>query len=106
MAKRRPSSVPSATLTADLKVKAGTAIVRHNEDLYRNTRNPRYAWHAWQVTRQLKLPIPEWVSPFIDTVAATEVAKRTRATETADRYEAALTAMEVAIDAHRKRLTI
>ena len=106
MARRRPSATPSANLAADLKVKTAIAFLRHNEDLYQNTRNPRYVWQAWQVTRQLKLPIPEWVSRFIDALAATEVVKRTRATETADRYEAALTAMEVAVDVHSRRLEV
>jgi hypothetical protein len=25
------------------------AIMRYNEDLYHDTRNPGYTWHAWQI---------------------------------------------------------
>lgn len=105
VAKRRSvDAVPDDT-SKDLKAKAAVAILSCNEDLYRNTRNPRHVWHAWQVARQMKLSPPEWVLGFIDHVAASEIAQRMTST-TADRYEAALTAMEVAVHAHNRRLDV
>lgn len=89
-----------------LKAKGIIAAIRGDEDLFHNTRNPRYAWHAWQLARQTDTPVPVWVLRFVDELAATQIAVWNRKTDTADRYEAALTQMEVAVAAHRRRLTI
>lgn len=89
-----------------LKAKGINAALRGHEDLFHNTRNPRHAWHAWQLARQNDTTVPVWVLRFVDEFAATQIAVWNRKTDTADRYEAALTQMEVAVAAHRRRLTI
>jgi hypothetical protein len=90
----------------DLKAKAVMAVLQCDEDLYHNTRNPRYVWHAWQLARRLNTTLPGWVLCFVDQLAASEITKRARETDTADRYNAALTEMEVAVDRHRRRVAI
>jgi hypothetical protein len=92
--------------TARLKAKATVATLRYDQELYQNTGNPRHVWHAWQIARKMKVAVPDWVLQFVDRFAASEITKRTRATDTADRYEAALTEMEVAVTRHRDRLKI
>ena len=88
----------------DLKMKAVTAALRFDEDLYHNTRNPRHVWHAWRLARQMKVSVPDWVLRFVDTLAASEIMKRSRDTDTADRYEAALTEMDAAVDSRFRLL--
>ena len=90
----------------DLKAKGIAAALQHEADLYHNTRNPQYVWQAWQLARAAKVRIPDWVLRFLDALARSEVTKRNRQTDTADRYEAALVEMEVAVDRHRNRLKI
>jgi hypothetical protein len=90
----------------DLKIKAVTAALQRDRDLYHNTGNAHHAWHAWQLVRQAGVSIPEWVAQFVDGIATRGVAERSRNTDTADRYEAALTAMEAAVKRHRMRLKI
>lgn len=85
----------------DLKVKAVNAALQRDEDLYVNTRNPRHAWHAWQLARTAKVSVPPWVLRFVDSIAASAIAVRNRNTDTADRYDAALSHMEAAVDRHR-----
>ena len=90
----------------DLKAKGIAAVLQHTAELYRNTRNPRYVWEAWQLARASKVRIPDWVIRFLDALARSEATRRNRQTDTADRYEAALVEMEVAVDRHRDRLKI
>jgi hypothetical protein len=90
----------------DLKIKAVTAALQRDRDLYHNTGNAHHAWHAWQLARQAGVPVPEWVSKFVDAIATHGVTDRSRNTDTADRYEVALTAMEAAVKRHRMRLKI
>ena len=89
-----------------LKHKAVTAALQYDEDLFLHTRNPRHVWHAYQIARQHMVPIADWVLRHLDRIAEHEVTVRTRNTNTADRYEAALTQMQVAVDAHKRRLRI
>ena len=90
----------------DLKIKAVTAALQRDHDLYHNTANAHHAWHAWQLARQAGVAMPEWVLRFVDSIATRGVAERSRHTDTADRYEAALTAMDAAVERHRRRLKI
>ena len=90
----------------DLKTKAVNAVLRHDEQLYLNTRNPRHVWHAWQLARQEETAIPDWVLRFVDGIAKAGVSRRSRKTDTADRYEAALTQMDAAVERHRRRPAI
>ena len=90
----------------DLKTKAVNAVLRRDEQLYLNTRNPRYVWHAWQLARQEETAIPDWVLRFVDGIAKAGVTLRSRKTDTADRYDAALTQMDAAVERHRRRLAI
>jgi len=90
----------------DLKTKAVAAALRVDENLYRNTRNPRHVWHAWQLARTANAPIPDWVLKFIDQLAKSRITARSRKTDTADRYEAALTQMHAAVASHRRRVRI
>jgi hypothetical protein len=90
----------------DLKTKAVVAALQRDEDLYLNTRNPRYVWHAWQLARGATVSVPDWVLRFIDRIAEHGITARSRNTDTADRYEAALTQMDAAVDRHRHRLAI
>ena len=89
-----------------LKDKALKAVIVLEQEQYRRTGNPQHAWRTWQIARQAQVPIPDWVATFIDGVAAREVTVRTRKTDTAERYEGALTAMEVAVAAHHNRQRI
>jgi hypothetical protein len=90
----------------ELKTKVVIATLQRDRDLYHNTGNTHHAWHAWQLARHAGVSIPEWVLEFIDGIATRGAAARSRNTETADRYEAALTAMEAAVKRHRDRLKI
>jgi hypothetical protein len=90
----------------DLKSKGIVAKLRYDEELYHNTGNPRYVWEAWQVARKMKVALPDWVLQFVDRLAASNIGKRSRATDTAERYEAALTEMEVAVTRHHRRVEI
>ena len=90
----------------DLKTKAVTAALQRDRELYHNTGNAQHAWHAWRLARQAGVPIPEWVLQFVDNIATRGVAERSRNTDTADRYEAALTAMDAAVKRHTARLKI
>lgn len=92
--------------TMDLKTKAVTAALQRDRDLYHNTGNAHHAWHAWQLARQAGVAIPEWVLRFVDGIATRGVTERSRTTETADRYEAALTAMDAAVERHKRRLKV
>jgi hypothetical protein len=89
-----------------LKDKAIKAAIVVEQEQYRRTGNPQHAWHTWQIARRATVPIPAWVATFIDGVAAREATVRTRKTDTAERYERALTAMEVAVAAHLNRQRI
>jgi hypothetical protein len=93
-------------LSKRLKDISFRAFISFEQRQFRNTGNPHHAWHTWQVVRRNKVAIPSWVAAFIDTVAAREVTVRTKATDTAERYHAALTAMTVAVDRHNNRLRI
>ena len=90
----------------DLKGTGVLIALQCDQDLYDNTQNPRYAWHAWKLARAAQVAVPDWVLRFVDQRAASEITKRTRETDTADRYDAALTEMEVAVTRHRRRLAI
>ena len=90
----------------NLKEKAIAAALQRDHDLYHNTGNAHHAWHAWQLARQASVAIPEWVLRFVDGIATRGVAERGRNTDTADRYEAALTAMDAAVKRHTARLKI
>lgn len=83
-----------------------TAALQYDRDLYHNTDNAHHAWHAWQLARQAGMSIPDWVLQFGDGFAIRGAAERSRNTETADRYEAALTAMDAAVERHKRRLRI
>jgi hypothetical protein len=96
----------SVAVNMDLKTKAVTAALQRDRDLYHNTGNAHHAWHAWQLARQAGVAIPEWVLRFVDGIATRGVTERSRNTETADRYEAALTAMDAAVERHRRRLKV
>jgi hypothetical protein len=90
----------------DLKTKAVVAALRVDEELYLSTRNPSHVWHAWQLARRAKVQPPDWVTQFIDRLARSECAVRSRKRDTAERYEAALTQMEVAVLSHKRRVRI
>jgi hypothetical protein len=90
----------------DHKIKAVTAALQRDRDLYHNTGNAHHAWHAWQLARQAGVSIPEWVARFVDGIATRAVTERSRKVDAADRYEAALTAMEAAVKRHGRRLKI
>ena len=90
----------------DLKTKTAMVMLQRAEDPYVNTRNPRYAWRAWQLARQAKVSIPDWVLRFIDRIAEHEVSVGNRNTDTADRYEDALKQMDAAVDRHRNRRAV
>jgi hypothetical protein len=90
----------------DLMTKAVAVALQRDEDLYLNTRNPSHVWHAWQLARRTKASIPDWVLHFIDRIAEHGIAARSRNTDTAERYEAALTQMDAAVDRHRHRLRV
>jgi hypothetical protein len=90
----------------DLKTKAVAVVLQRDEDLYANTHNPSHVWHAWQVARRMKASIPDWVLQFLDRIAEREIVTHSRNTDTAERYEAALTQMDAAVDRHRNRLAM
>jgi hypothetical protein len=90
----------------ELKTKAVFAALGRYEDLHHNTRNPQHAWAAWQLARRMNVPVPEWVLRFVDKFGASEITKRSRKTDTADRFEAALTDMGAAVASHRRRRKI
>jgi hypothetical protein len=90
----------------DLKTKAVAVALQRDHDLFHNTDNAHHAWHAWQLARQAGVAIPDWVLQFVDGIATHGVTERSRNTETADRYEAALTAMDAAVARHKRRLKI
>ncbi len=90
----------------DLKATSIEAVLRIHESLFDETGNPRYVWDAWHIARRMKVSIPDWVLDFVDRLATAEIAKRSRHIDTAERYAAALTEMEVVATAHRNRLRI
>jgi hypothetical protein len=93
-------------VATDLKHKMAVQVLLGHEDHFHETHNPSYVWNAWQIARQLNLAIPDWVLTFIDQLATSEVTKRTRHTDAAERQAAALTQMTHAVEAHRKRVHI
>ncbi len=51
----------------------------HCRESYERTRNPLWAWHAWEVSRWLELECPEWVLAYLDEAARLLVAWEPRA---------------------------
>jgi hypothetical protein len=97
-----PSAAPADWVL--LKRKAVEEALRYDEHLYETTQNSRHVWHAWQIARKAKTGFPQWVLQYIDRVAASDMSKRDRKADTADRYAAAITDMEAAVDRHSSRL--
>lgn len=90
-----------------LKATAVTEALRLEETRHHDTRDARGAWRYWQLARQMKRPIPEWVLAAVDPLVATQLeVPSKRNIETADNYAAALMQMDVAVAAHHHRVRI
>ena len=52
-----------------MKATIATAFIEQNHGLYLQAANPIHVWRAYDLARRCRVPIPDWVLAYFDTVA-------------------------------------